>query len=336
MKSKPVIAVCGATGLVGNEMVVVLEQLRVPFSEVRLFASEDSQGEVYRVNDEEVVVDVLNEKSFEGVEIVLFATSAELSSRYVPLAVEAGAFAIDNSSYFRMQSGVPLVVPEVNSSSVSEATKVIANPNCSTIQLVPVLKVIHDAAGLKRVVVSTYQSVSGAGKIALDELWNQTRSIFNQTEFEQEAFPHQIAFNCIPQIDVIMDDGYTKEEHKVINESRKILSLPDLRITATAVRVPVLYGHAESVNVETERPLTPDMLVNLLSNASSMSVYPNIGEYPMQVQAAGSDEIHIGRIRVDQSVPHGLNMWIVADNVRKGAALNAVQIALHLIERFGR
>ena len=335
MKKNPVIAVAGATGLVGNEMLVVLEQMKIPFSEVKLLASADSAGEVYRVGEEECVVETLEENSFEGVDIALFATSAQLSAKFVPLAVEAGAFAIDNSSHFRMEKGIPLVVPEVNPEAITKDTRIIANPNCSTIQLVPVLHEIHKAAGLKRVVVSTYQSVSGAGKAALDELWSQTLSICNQKEVDVEAFQHQIAFNCIPQIDVILENGYTKEEFKIINESRKILGVPDLRITATAVRVPVFYSHAESVNVETESPLYPDDLVKLLSRADGIEVYPSHTEYPMQLTSASTDAIHVGRIRRDESVANGLDFWVVADNVRKGAALNALQIAKLLIDRFG-
>lgn len=331
MKKEPVIAIAGATGLVGSEMLLVLEQLKIPFSEVRLLASEQSAGEVFKVGSEDVEVEVLDDGSFVGVDIALFATSAQLSEKFVPIAAEAGAFAIDNSSFFRMKEGIPLVVPEVNPHEVSEKTKIIANPNCSTIQLVPVLNEIHKAAGLKRVVVSTYQSVSGAGKDALDELWSQTLAIFNQREIEMTAFQHQIAFNCIPQIDVLMDNGYTKEEYKIINESRKILGIPDLKITATAVRVPVFHSHAESVAVETERPLSPSQLTELLKKAEGIEVYTT-PEYPMQLGAASTDTIHVGRIRRDESVENGLNLWIVADNVRKGAALNAVQIAKLLLE----
>lgn len=331
MKANPTIAIAGATGLVGNEMIVVLEQLKIPFGEVRLLASEESVGEVYRVGSHEVSVEALDENSFSDVDVALFATSAELSRKFVPIAVEQGAIAIDNSSQFRMDPNVPLVVPEVNPGTVSASTRIIANPNCSTIQLVPVLKAIDELAGLKRVVVSTYQSVSGAGKAALDELWAQTLAIFNQKELPIEAFQHQIAFNCIPQIDVVLDNGYTKEEFKIINESRKILSMPKLRITATAVRVPVFHAHAESVNVETERELSPETLTAELARRPGIEVFSSSTEYPMQINAAHSDAIQVGRIRRDESVEHGLNMWIVADNVRKGAALNAVQIAQMLI-----
>ncbi|MCO6432341.1 MAG: aspartate-semialdehyde dehydrogenase [Deltaproteobacteria bacterium] len=335
MRKQPVIAIAGATGLVGNEMLAVLEQLDVPCQELRLFASDQSAGEVYSFRDHEVSVEVLSESSFEGVDIALFATSASLSEKFVPLAAQAGAVAIDNSSHFRMKPEVPLVVPEVNADILSAEDKIIANPNCSTIQLVPVLNVIHRHAGLRRVVVSTYQSVSGAGKSALDELWAQTLAIFNQKDVPIEAFQHQIAFNCIPQIDVILDNGYTKEEFKIINESRKILRLPELKITATAVRVPVFHSHAESVNVETERELTPGQLAELLASEQGIEVYPNFLEYPMQLKVASTDNIHVGRIRKDDSVDHGLDMWVVADNVRKGAALNAVQIAQYLLQKFG-
>ncbi len=332
-RKDPVIAIAGATGLVGSEMLVIAEERNVPCSEIRLLASKDSVGEVYKYRNAEVEVAELTEHSFDGVDYALFGTSAELSAKFVPIAAEAGAVAIDNSSFFRMQHGIPLVIPEVNLKEVTEHNKIIANPNCSTIQLVAVLQVIHELAGLKHVVVSTYQSVSGAGKLALDELWSQTISICNQQELSKEAFQHQIAFNCIPQIDVILDDGYTKEEYKIMHESRKILGLPDLKITATAVRVPVFFGHAESVFVETERDVAPDAVVKALSARAGIAVHAAIDEYPMQIEIAGQDDIHVGRVRRDPSVPHGLSLWIVADNVRKGAALNAVQIIEKLIAR---
>ena len=334
MKKKPVIAVVGATGLVGNEMVVVLEQLKVPFSEVRLLASENSSGERYKVGAYEATVEILDENSFQGVDIALFAVSADLARKYVPIAIEHGAVVIDNSREFRLVKDVPLVVPEVNWHAVTEQTRLIANPNCSTIQLVPVLQAAHELAVLKRVVVSTYQAVSGAGKAALDELWAQTVAICNQKEVLQEEFQHQIAFNCIPQIDVIMEDGNTREEFKIIHESRKILEIPDLRLSATAVRVPVFHSHAESVNIETERDLPPEVFLKELEKRPGILAFPAADEYPMQLAAASTDEIHVGRVRRDESVPHGLNLWIVADNVRKGAALNAVQIAKLLIEKF--
>ncbi len=330
MSSNPTIAIAGATGLVGGEMIACIEQRKIPFKEVRLLASKGSVGEIFRVGNTEAAVEELTESSFEGVDYALFATGADLSAQFVPCAAAAGAISIDNSSHFRMQEGIPLVVPEVNAAAIGE-NKIIANPNCSTIQLVPVLKAINHVAGLKRVVVSTYQSVAGAGKAALDELWSQTLSIFNQKEVVSEAFQHQIAFNCIPQIDVLRDDGYTKEEFKIINESRKILGLPNLRITATAVRVPVFHSHAESVNVETERAFSMEELIEQFTRAGIV-VSPD-GEYPMQLGVAGSDEIFVGRLRRDESVEHGLNFWVVADNIRKGAALNAVQIMELLMKR---
>ncbi len=328
------IAIAGATGVVGTEMLTVLAESKLPVAEMSLLASQDSAGEIYKFRDQECTVQELGQDSFDGVHIALFATGADLSAKFVPAAIEAGAWAIDNSSCFRMDAAVPLVVPEVNASAISPNQRIIANPNCSTIQLVPVLKVINETAGLKRVVVSTYQSVSGAGKAAMDELWSQTLSIFNQRELQFEAFRHQIAFNCIPQIDLVMENGYTKEEFKVINESRKILGLPNLRVTATAVRVPVFVGHAESVNVETEREISPEQLCDLLNKCEWAEVYPDNSEYPMQLDVAQTDAIHVGRIRRDESVQHGLNLWVVADNVRKGAALNAVQIAEYVYEQF--
>ncbi len=327
MKKEPVVAIAGATGVVGSEMRTVLEELNFPCSELRLLASQDSVGELYSFRGEEVAVDLLDDSAFEGADIVLFATGADLSAKFVPLAVKSGAVAIDNSSHFRMQPDVPLIVPEVNAHALNASAKIIANPNCSTIQLVPVLKVLRDEAGLKRVVVSTYQSVSGAGKAALDELWNQTLAIFNQSSFESEVFPHQIAFNCIPHIDVILENGYTKEEFKIINESRKILEIPGLAITSTAVRVPVFHAHAESVNVETVRDLPLQKFYEALEKSPGLKVYRSFAEYPVQLDVAQDNLIHIGRIRKDESVAHGFNMWIVADNLRKGAALNAVQIA---------
>jgi aspartate-semialdehyde dehydrogenase len=312
-------------------MLVVLEERKVPVSSLRLMASKDSVGEVYRFHDDEVVVEELSAASFEGVDIALFATSGELAATYVPKAVAAGAVVIDNSSHFRMDPKVPLVVPEVNMSAVRAEDALIANPNCSTIQLAPVLHALHEVGGLEHVVVSTYQSVSGAGKSALDELWAQSLAIFNQQDMPHEVFQHQIAFNCIPHIDLFLDNGFTREEMKIITETRKILALPQLRITATAVRVPVFYGHAESVFVETAREVTPQAFMKRLASVPGVVVHPVNDEYPMQIDVAGSDQIHVGRIRQDDSVAHGLSFWVVADNVRKGAALNAVQIAEGLI-----
>lgn len=332
MKENPSIAIVGATGVVGSEMVSILEESALSCASVKLLASESSAGEIYGFRGEELVVETLQERSFEGVDVALFALSSNLAEKFVPVAVDSGALVIDNSSHFRMKGNVPLAIPEVNGASVTDKDRIISNPNCSTIQLVPVLAVIHDLAGLKRVVVSTYQAVSGAGKGAMDELWEQTRSVYAQKEIELEAFQHQIAFNCIPQIDVLLENGYTREEFKIINETRKILDAPGLPITATAVRVPVFNGHAESVNIETEQDLSVEALIAALDSTEGIVVYPSIEEYPMQLQMTSQDEIHVGRIRRDESVASGFDLWVVADNIRKGAALNAVQILQHIMK----
>ena len=329
--SEPVIAVVGGTGVVGGEMLSILEEKNFPFKEVKVLASAHSAGEIYEFADQEIVVEELDKDSFEGVDLALFATSASLSEQYAPIAVEAGAIVIDNSSCFRMDPAIPLVVPEVNFDAIKSEHQIIANPNCSTIQLMPVLKAIHEKAGLKRVVVSTYQAVSGAGKAAMEELWEQVRSILSQQEVSKEVFSSQIAFNCIPHIDVFTEDSYTKEEVKVINESRKILNLPDLAITCTAVRVPVFNSHAESVNIETKDPLNAEECIELLDNTAGVKIARDSMQYPMQIDVSGSDDVYVGRVRNDRSVENGLNLWVVADNLRKGAALNAIQIAEKLL-----
>ena len=332
MKNDAVLAIVGATGLVGSEMQNVLNDLKLKFKDIKLLASENSVGELYEINGESYDVKLLTEDAFNGVDIALFGTKNELSEKFVKVASEKGVICIDNSSAFRMNEDVPLVVPEVNFDAIKSGQKIIANPNCSTIQMIPVLDAIEKEAGLERVVVSTYQSVSGAGKNALDELWSQTLAIFNQKEIEVESFLHQIAFNLIPQIDMIEEDGYSKEEYKMINETRKILNLPDLKITATCVRVPVFFSHAESINVQTKKEITPQRLIEILSKKEGIVVNDNVYEYPMPIDTAGENEIFVGRIRKDYSVPYGLNLWVVSDNIRKGAALNAVQIMQKLLE----
>ncbi len=327
IKSEPVIAVAGATGLVGREMLAVLEQRDFPYSEVRVFASQDSEGETIEFGGDELKVEVLQEDSFDGVDLVLFATSSQLSEKFVPIAVEAGAIAIDNSSFFRMDPKVPLLIPEINPDDWKVGQKIIANPNCTTAGLVMVLHVLRQLVPMKRVVVSSYQSVSGAGQDAMDELWNQSIAIFNQQDIPQRIFPHQIAFNCIPQIDTFLESGYTKEEKKVVDETRKILGLTDLRITCTAVRVPVFHSHALSVNVELENEIDLESLYKALNAAPGVAFFQAHDDYPLQINCAGQDEVQVGRIRRDTSVPCGLDLWIVSDNLRKGAALNAVQIA---------
>ena len=334
-KEKYNVAVVGATGAVGEQMRVVLEEREFPVGELRLLASERSAGQFLPFQQKQIRVEVLTEDSFEDIDIGLFSAGASVSAKFAPIAVQAGAVVIDNTSFFRMEPDVPLVVPEVNANEIGKyATRgIIANPNCSTIQMVVALKPIHDAARIKRVVVSTYQSVSGAGRKAMEELSHQVAALFSGKEIEKEKFPHQIAFNCIPHIDAFVENGYTKEEMKMINETRKILGEPSLAVTATSVRVPVFCSHSESVNVETERKLTAQQAKALLREAPGIIVAdePQSDVYPMAIDAVGTDAILVGRIRDDDSIANGLNLWVVADNLRKGAALNAVQIAEILI-----
>jgi aspartate-semialdehyde dehydrogenase len=337
-KPKYNVAIVGATGAVGEQMREVLEERKFPVGEMRLLASERSAGQFLEFDSRQHRVGVLNENSFENTDIALFSAGGTVSAKYAPLAVSAGAVVVDNTACFRMAPDIPLVVPEVNASAISDYKKrrIIANPNCSTIQMVVVLKPIHDAARIKRVVVSTYQSVSGAGRQAMEELSQQVAALYNGKDVEKKKFPHQIAFNCIPHIDVFMEDGYTKEEWKMIHETRKILGEPSLAITATTVRVPVFFSHSESVNVETEKKLTAAEVKSLLRQAPGIIVAdaPETNLYPLALDATGKDATYVGRIREDQSVQNGINLWVVADNLRKGAALNAVQIAEILIRDY--
>jgi len=327
------VAVVGATGAVGQEMIRVLEERNFPVGGIRLLASERSAGTKLSFRGKEETVALLGDESFAGIQIALFSAGGSVSTRFVPAAVKAGAVAIDNTSAFRMAPDVPLVVPEVNPEAIGEHKGVIANPNCSTIQMVVALKPIHDRSRIRRLVISTYQATSGAGKKAMDELFTQTRDIINARETEVKAFPHRIAFNCIPHIDVFLDNGYTKEEMKMVNETRKILGDDSIAVTATTVRVPVFYGHAESVNIETEEKVTAAEARELLDAAPGVRVVddPAKSLYPMQIDAAGQDDTLVGRIREDESHPRCLNLWVVADNIRKGAATNAVQIAERLV-----
>jgi aspartate-semialdehyde dehydrogenase len=332
------VAIVGATGAVGEQMREVLEERKFPVGEMRLLASERSAGQFLEFDGRQHRVSVLNENSFENTDIALFSAGGTVSAKYAPLAVSAGAVVVDNTACFRMAPDIPLVVPEVNASAISDYKKrrIIANPNCSTIQMVVALKPIHDAARIKRVVVSTYQSVSGAGRQAMDELSQQVAALYSSKDVEKKKFPHQIAFNCIPHIDVFMEDGYTKEEWKMIHETRKILGEPSLAVTATTVRVPVFFSHSESVNVETEKKLTAAEVKSLLRQAPGIIVAdaPENNLYPMALDATGKDATYVGRIREDQSVQNGINLWVVADNLRKGAALNTVQIAEILIREY--
>lgn len=327
------VAVVGATGAVGEEMIKTLEQRKFPVADFLPLASARSTGKTVTFKDEEYDVEELKDSSFTNIDIALFSAGASRSLEFAPHAVKAGAVVVDNSSAFRMDIQTPLVVPEVNPHAIASHKGIIANPNCSTIQMVVALKPLHDFARIKRIVVSTYQSVSGTGKKAIDELDAQTRAIFNMREVEAKVYPHQIAFNCLPQIDVFLDSGYTKEEVKMVNETKKIMEDDSIKVTASAVRVPVFYSHSESVNVEFERPISPDKARELLSTAPGVEVRdePARSLYPLAIHAAGKDPVYVGRIRADDTIMHGLNMWIVSDNIRKGAALNAVQIAERLI-----
>jgi len=333
-KEKYVVAVVGATGAVGNEMISTLEQRQFPVERLRLFASERSEGKSLEFNGDEIPVEALKDDSFRGIDIALFSAGAERSKVWAPVAARSGCVVVDNSSQWRMDPEIPLVVPEVNAHDLKWHKGIIANPNCSTIQMVVVLKPIHDAARIERVVVTTFQSVSGTGKKAIDELLQQTTNLLNFKEIECNVYPHQIAFNCLPHIDKFLENGYTKEEMKMVNETKKIMGDNSIRVTATTVRVPVFRGHSESLNIETEKKLTPNEARAILSAAPGIVVYdaPEKNIYPLPVYAAGKDETYVGRIREDESIDNGLNMWIVSDNLRKGAALNAVQIAERLIE----
>ncbi len=332
------VAVVGATGAVGNEMVKILEERDFPVNNLLLLASERSVGIEMAYKGRKIPVSILTENSFAGIDIALFSAGGSISERYAPIAARTGCVVIDNTSFFRMAPGVPLVVPEVNPEAIAQYKQknIIANPNCSTIQMVVALKPIHDAAKIKRIVVSTYQSVSGTGKKAIAELLDQTRAILSEDKPEVKIYPHQIAFNCLPQIDVFLENGYTKEEMKMVNETKKIFNDPDIAVTATTVRVPVFYSHSEAVNIETKEKITPGEVRNLLAAAPGVALLDNPTErlYPLAIKAAGRDETFVGRIREDESIENGINMWIVSDNIRKGAALNAVQIAEILIQKY--
>ncbi len=332
------VAVVGATGAVGREMLQILAERKFPVSDVIALASGRSAGgEVSFGEDDVLTVQELSGYDFKGTDICLSSAGGKISAEFAPRAGKAGCVVIDNTSHFRMDPDVPLVVPEVNPEAIAGYKKrnIIANPNCSTIQMLVALKPLHDAATIKRIVVSTYQSVSGAGKEAMDELFTQTRAIFVNDDIKSEIFTKQIAFNAIPQIDVFMDDGSTKEEWKMVVETKKILD-PKIKISATCVRVPVFICHAEAVNVEFEKALSASEARALLKNSKGITVIDNPKDerFVTQVDCAGEDNVYVSRIREDISVENGLNMWIVADNLRKGAALNAVQIAEILAKKY--
>ncbi len=334
------VAIVGATGAVGRMMLTVLEERNFPIKNLRLFASSKSKGIKLDFQGEKIPVEVLDEtKNFKGIEIALFSAGAQRSLDYAPLFVKDGAVVIDNSSAWRMDPQIPLVVPEVNPHAVAHYKNkgIIANPNCSTIQMVVALKPLHDYGKIKRIVVSTYQSVSGAGQKAINELETQIKAWCQGTPIPPAKYlPQIIAFNCVPHIDVFLSNRYTKEEMKMIEETKKIMEDPTIRVTATTVRVPVFLGHAESVNIETKRKITVEKAIELLKNAPGIIILdkPEEKVYPLQINVAGKDEVFVGRIREDFSIENGLNLWIVADNLRKGAATNAIQIAEILIQNY--
>ena len=329
MPARPVVAVAGATGAVGVEMLKVLEQRAFPAAEVRALASSRSAGRRVPYRGGELVVAEMTESSFEGVDIALFSAGAAVSMRFRDAVVGAGCVMIDNSSAFRMQDDVPLVVPEVNPGDAALHSGVIANPNCSTIQMVVALGPLHRLSPIRRVVVSTYQAASGAGQAAMDELYEQSGDFLAGRTLQVNQFAHRIAFNCIPQIDVFLDDASTKEEWKMVVETRKIMHAPDIALSATCVRVPVLRCHSEAVNVEFTGPVSVDEARAALTAAPGITLLddPAHSVYPMPGMLEGTDDTYIGRLRRDPSVESGLQFWVVADQLRKGAALNAVQIA---------
>ncbi len=332
------VAVVGATGNVGREILKILAERNFPVREVVALASAKSRGkDVSYGNTKILKTKVLDEYDFRGTDIALFSPGASVSKEFAPLAAEQGCVVIDNTSFFRMDKDIPLVVPEVNPEALAGFRKrnIIANPNCSTMQMVVALKPLHDAAGIRRIVVSTYQSVSGAGKEAMDELFSQTKDLFIHENRPSKKFTKRIAFNVIPHIDVFMEDGNTKEEWKMVQETKKILD-PNIEISATCVRVPVFVGHAESINIEMDRPLSADEAREILQDAPGVVVIDSRqnGGYQTPVESAGEDAVFVSRIREDRSVENGLNLWCVSDNLRKGAALNAVQIAEELIANY--
>ncbi|MFC2034681.1 aspartate-semialdehyde dehydrogenase [Chloroflexota bacterium] len=329
------VAIVGATGFVGHEFIKILEQRNFPLESVSLFASDRSAGRKLFVTHEEIEVKETVADSFQEVDIALFSAGAETSRYFSPIAVRSGAVVIDNSSAFRMTPTVPLVVPEVNPDDIKWHRGIIANPNCSTIQMVVALYPLHKVSPIKRIIVDTYQSVAGTGAAAAEELTTQTKQVLGGQNTIPHVYPHQIAFNVLPEIDVFLDNGYTKEEWKMVEETRKIMHVNDMAISATCARVPVFTGHSEAIHVEFSRPVYPEEARRILGEAPGVKVLddPVISLYPQPWSAVGNDEVFIGRIRQDISHPRSLAMWIVTDNLRKGAALNAVQIAEEMIER---
>lgn len=335
------VAIIGATGAVGEEMLSILEEKHFPVEKLFLYASKNSAGEYKRFQNKNVPVQILNEETlddFDSIDIALLSAGTDVSLNIIPKITERGTVCIDNSNAWRMDPEVPLVIPEVNTEDLVHYSRknIVANPNCSTVQMVQVLKPIHDAFRIKRVVVATYQSTSGKGKKAMEELSKQTMALLNQSEVQIREFPHQIAFNCIPHIDRFLENGYTLEEMKMALETKKILHDPSIQVTATCVRVPVFGSHAEAVNIETERKASAQEVRELLSQTKGVKVLddPSQNLYPLNMATTGTDDTCVGRIREDISMDNGINLWIVSDNLRKGAALNAIQIAQALASEF--
>ncbi|MGB4923806.1 MAG: aspartate-semialdehyde dehydrogenase [Candidatus Nitrotoga sp.] len=338
MSKKYDVAILGATGAVGEAMLLILEQRNFPVGKLFLLASSRSAGSVMTFRNQDITVQDVEGFDFSQVQIGLFSAGSSVSEKYAPIAAAAGCIVIDNTAQFRYEDDIPLVVPEVNPHAIAQYKNrgIIANPNCSTIQMLVALKPIHDAVGIERINVATYQAVSGTGKEAIEELAEQTRALFNHQEVKTEVYPKRIAFNVLPHIDVFMDNGYTKEEMKMVWETRKIMEDETIMVNATAVRVPVFYGHSEAVHIETHKKISADEARALLEKAPGVQVMDRRepGGYPTAIEAAGQDATLVGRIREDISHPRGLNLWVVSDNVRKGAALNSVQIAEILIETY--
>ncbi len=329
------VAIVGATGLVGQEFIKVLEQRNFPMNSVHLFASDRSAGKKLFVSHQELEVRETVPESFKGIDIALFSAGAEISRYFSPIAARAGAVVIDNSAAFRMIPTVPLVVPEVNPEDIKWHKGIIANPNCSTIQMVVALYPLHKVNPIKRLTVATYQAVSGTGSAAMEELTKQAKQVLGGQNTIPHVYPHQIAFNVLPEIDVFLGDGYTKEEWKMVEETRKIMHADDIAISATCVRVPVYTGHSEAIHIEFSQPMSDDDARRILTTAPGVKILddPVVSLYPQPWSVAGTDEVFVGRIRQDVSHPTGMVMWVVADNLRKGAALNAVQIAEEMVKR---
>ncbi|MDR2386417.1 MAG: aspartate-semialdehyde dehydrogenase [Deltaproteobacteria bacterium] len=334
MTKKYNVGVLGATGAVGQQILTCLGERIFPIDSLKVLASERSVGKTVDFYGDLLKVEKVGPDSFNGLDLAIFSAGSEASSEYAPIAAKAGCIVIDNSSKWRMDSRVPLIIPEINPGAMKKHKGIIANPNCSTIQMLVALKPIYDAVGIKRIVVSTYQSVSGSGYKGVKELANQSTSLLTGQEAKISVYPHRIAFNCLPHIDSFLDNGYTKEEMKMVNETIKIFDDKNIKVTATCVRIPLFYGHSEAVWIETGRHISPEAARELLNRAPGIVVIddPEINRYPMASDCINLDEVMVGRIRADLSCENGLAMWVVADNIRKGAATNAVQIAELLIK----